>query len=92
MVKNEVHARISPQLMEAIKRICSEKSSNLSDVVRAALDLYVNAYERSHLFEYHKFSKSQDNLEISLTGISLETVHTTPNLLEEPTSDDVIDW
>ena len=92
MTKNEIHARISPQLMEALKRICSDKKSNLSDVTRAALVLYVDAYECPHLFEHHKLLKSQDSLEIGLIGTSLETTRVTPDLLDEFTSDDVIDW
>jgi hypothetical protein len=92
MTKNEIHARISPQLMEALKRICSDKKSNLSDVTRAALVLYVDAYECPHLFEHHKLLKSQDSLEIGLIGTSLETTRATPDLLDEFTSDDVIDW
>jgi len=92
MSKNEIHARISPQLMETLKDICKEKSSNLSDVVRAALDLYVEAYERSHPFEQYQLVKSQNSLEIGLIGTSLETTRATPDLLDEVTSDDVIDW
>ena len=92
MSKNEIHARISPQLMEALKRICSDKGSNLSDITRAALVLYVDAYECPHLFEHHKLLKSQDSLEIGLIGTSLETTRATPDLLNEFTSDDVIDW
>jgi len=92
MTKNEIHPRISPQLMEALKRICSDKGSNLSDVTRAALVLYVDAYECPHLFEHHKLLKSQDSLEIGLIGTSLETTRATPDLLDEFTSDDVIDW
>ena len=92
MSKNEIHARISPQLMEALKRICSDKGSNLSDITRAALVLYVDAYECPHLFEHHKLLKSQNSLEIGLIGTSLETTRATPDLLDELTSDDVIDW
>ena len=92
MVKNEIHARISPQLMEALKRICSDKSCNLSDIARAALALYVDAYECSNLFERHKLLKSEDSLEIGLIGTSLETTRATPDLLDELTPDDVIDW
>jgi hypothetical protein len=92
MGKNEIHARLSPKLMEAIKRICSDKSSNLSDVTRAALVLYVNAYECPHLFEHHKLLKSQNSLEISLIGTSLGTTRATPDLRDEFTSDDVIEW
>jgi hypothetical protein len=92
MAKNEIHARISPQLMEALKRICSDKNSNLSDITRAALVLYVDAYECPHLFEHHKLLKSQDSLEIGLIGTSLETSRVTPNLLDELKPDDVIDW
>jgi hypothetical protein len=92
MAKNEIHARVSPELMEALKRICSEKSSNLSDVVRAALVLYVGAYECPYLFEHHKLLKSEDSLEIGLIGTSLETTRATPDLLDELTPDDVIDW
>jgi Arc/MetJ-type ribon-helix-helix transcriptional regulator len=50
MSKNEIHARLPPELMEALKRICSDKNSNLSDVVRAALVLYVDAYEYALIF------------------------------------------
>jgi hypothetical protein len=92
MSKNEIHARISPQLMEALKRICSDTSSNLSEVTRAALVLYVDAYNCPHLFEHHKLLKSQNSLEIGLIGTSLETTKATPDLLDELTSDDVIDW
>jgi hypothetical protein len=92
MAKNEIHARISPQLMEALKRICSEKSSNLSDITRAALVLYVDAYECPHLFEHHKLLKSENGLEIGLIGTSLETTRATPDLLDELTFDNIIDW
>lgn len=92
MSKNEIHARISPQLMEALKRICSDTSSNLSDITRAALILYVDAYDCPYLFEHHKLLKSQNSLEIGLIGTSLETTKATPDLLDELTSDDVIDW
>jgi len=92
MTRNEIHARITSQLMEALKRICSDKGSNLSDVTRAALLLYVDAYECPHLFEHHKLLKSQNSLEIGLIGTSLETTRATPDLLDELKSDDVIDW
>ncbi len=93
MSKNEIHARISPQLMEALKRICSDKSSNLSDVVRAALVLYVDAYERSHLFPSYKVLKNEDSLKIDLIEASfLEPTRVAPDLLDESTSDDIIDW
>ena len=92
MAKNEIHARISPQLMEALKRICSDKKCNLSDVTRAALVLYVDAYECPHLFEQHKLLKSENSLEIGLIGTTLETTRATPDLLDELTPDDVIDW
>ncbi len=84
MSKNEIHARISLHLMETLRRICSEKSSNLSDVTRAAFVLYVDAYEFPHLFEHHKLLKSQNSLEIGLIGTSLETTRATPDLLDEP--------
>jgi hypothetical protein len=92
MVKNEIHARISPELMEALKRICNEKGSNLSDVIRAALVLYIDAYGCPDLFERHKLLKSENSLEIGLIGTSLETTRATPDLLDELKSDDVIDW
>lgn len=92
MSKNEIHARVSPQLMEALKRICSDTSSNLSDVTRAALVLYVDAYDCPHLFEQHKLLKSQESLEIGLIGTSLETTKATPDLLDEIIPDDIIDW
>ncbi|MEG4289962.1 hypothetical protein Q5692_23890 [Microcoleus sp. C2C3] len=92
MSKNEIHARLSPQLMEALKRICSDKSCNLSDIVRAALVLYVDVRECPNLFEQHKLSKSEDSLEIGLIGTSLETTRATPDLLDQLTPDDVIDW
>lgn len=92
MSKNEIHARISPELMEALKRICSDTSSNLSDVTRAALVLYVDAYKCPHLLEYHKLLKSQDGLEIGLIEMSLETTRATPDLLDELTINNVIDW
>ena len=86
MAKNEIHARTSPQLMEALKRICSAKNCNLSDVTRAALVLYVDAYECPNLFEQHRLLKSKDTLEIGLIGASLETTKATPDLLDEPVS------
>lgn len=92
MAKNEIHARITPQLMEALKRICSDKSCHLSDVTRAALVLYVDVCECPNLFEQHKLLKSEDSLEIGLIGASLETIRVTPDLLDELTPDDVIDW
>jgi hypothetical protein len=92
MSKNEIHARLSPQLMDVLKRICSETGSNLSDVTRAALVLYVDAYECPHLFEHHKLLKNPNSLEIGLIGTSLETTRATPDLLDEVTPDDVIDW
>jgi hypothetical protein len=92
MSKNEIHARLPPELMAALKRICSDKNSNLSDVVRAALVLYIDAYEYSHLFEHQKLVKSENSLEIGLIGTSLETTRATPDLLDELESDDVIDW
>ena len=87
MSKNEIHARLPPELMEALKRICSDKGSNLSDVTRAALVLYVDAYECLHLFEHHKFLKSENSLKIGLIGTSLETTRATPDLLDELVSD-----
>jgi hypothetical protein len=78
--------------MEALKRICSDKGSNLSDVIRAALVLYVDAYDRPHLFCSYELLKSQNSLEIDLIGTSLETTRATPDLLDELKSDDVIDW
>ena len=92
MSKNEIHARLSPQLMEALKRICSDKSCNLSDIVRAALVLYVDAYECPNLFEKHKLLKSESSLEIGLIGTSLETTQATPDLLDELTDENLIDW
>ncbi|NQE35217.1 hypothetical protein [Microcoleus asticus] len=92
MVKNEIHARLSPHLMEALKRICVEKKCNLSDVVRAALVLYVDARECQDLFERHKLLKSENSLEIGLIGTSLETTRATPDLLDELESENVIDW
>ena len=92
MSKNEIHARISPQLMEAIKDICATRDCNLSDVVRAALVLYIDAYERTDFFEHYKLLKSQNSLEIGLIGVSLETTRASPDLLDELTPDDIIDW
>jgi len=92
MSKNEIHARISPQLMETLKYICSEKGSNLSDVVRAALDLYVEAYDRPHRFCCYELFKNENSLEIFLIEASPETTKATPDLRNESTSDDVIDW
>jgi hypothetical protein len=97
MSKNEIHARISRQLMETLRGICSDTNSNLSDVVRAALVLYVDVYKCPHLFERHKLLKSQNSLEIGLIGTSLETTRATPDLLDELTleftnEDNVIDW
>jgi hypothetical protein len=92
MAKNEIHARLSPELMQALKRICSDTNSNLSDVTRAALVLYVDAYNCPHLFEYHKLLKSQNSLEIGLIGVSLETTEATPDLLDEAISGGIIDW
>jgi hypothetical protein len=87
MAKNEIHARISPQLMEALRRICSDKSCNLSDATRAALVLYVDVYECPNLFEQHRLSKSENTLEIGLIGASLDTTKATPDLLDELVSD-----
>ena len=92
MSKNEIHARVSPELMEALKRICNDKKSNLSDVIRAALVLYIDAYDCPHLFEHHKLLKSQNSLEIGLIGTSLQTTRATPDLFDEFTSDNIIDW
>ena len=83
MVKNEIHARLLPQLMEALKRICSDKKCNLSDITRAALVLYVDVYECPNSFEQHKLLKSKEGLEIGLMGTSLETTRATPDLLDE---------
>jgi len=93
MAKNEIHARIAPELMETLKRICSDRSCNLSDVTRAALVLYVVLYDSPVLEEHHKLSKSESGLGINLIERqSLKTIPATPNLLDELTSDDVIDW
>lgn len=81
--RNEIHARISPQLMEALKNICTDKKCNLSDITRAALVLYVDAYNCSTLFEHHKLLKSNDSLEIAFIGTSLETTTATPDLLNQ---------
>jgi hypothetical protein len=83
MSKNEVHARVSSELMEALRRICNDKSTNLSDVVRAALVLYVDVYECPNLFERHNLLKSNEGLEIGLIGTSLETTKATPDLLDQ---------
>jgi|SRR6476620_1966272 len=87
MAKNEIHARISPQLMEALRRICGDKSCNLSDATRAALVLYVDAYDCPNLFEQHRLLKSENTLEIGLIGASLDTTKATPDLLDEIVSD-----
>src|SRR6476620_1656697 len=87
MAKNEIHARISPQLMEALRRICGDKSCNLSDATRAALVLYVDAYDCPNLFEQHRLLKSENTLEIGLIGASLDTTKATPDLLDELVSD-----
>ena len=95
MSKNEIHARLSPQLMEALRRICNDTSRNLSDVVRAAIVLYVDAYECPNLFEQHKLLKSENSLEIGLIGTSLETTRATPDLLDqliELEFTEIIDW
>jgi hypothetical protein len=92
MSKSEIHARISPQLMETLKRICSNTGNNLSDLIRAALVLYVDVYECPHLKEHHRLLKSQNSLEIGLIGVSLETTRATPDLLDELISEDMIDW
>ena len=95
MSKNEIHARLSPQLMEALRNICTDKKCNLSDVTRAALLLYVDAYNCSNLFEHHNLLKSNDSLEIGLIGTSLETTRATPDLLDqlvELASEEIIDW
>jgi hypothetical protein len=92
MSKNEIHARISPQLMDTLKDICATKNCNLSDVVRAALVLYIDAYDRTDFFEHYKLLKSQNSLEIGLIGTSLEATRATPDLLDESTPDDIIDW
>jgi hypothetical protein len=78
--------------MEALRDICNDTSSNLSDVVRAALVLYVDVYKCPHLFEHHKLLKSQNSLEIGLIESSLETTRATPDLLNELNENDVIDW
>ena len=95
MSKNEIHARLSPELMEAIKKICIDKKCNLSDVTRAALILYVDAYNCSSLFEDYKLLKSSDSLEIGFIGVSLETTKATPDLLDqliELEREEIIDW
>ena len=92
MSKNEIHARISPELMEALKNICATKNCNLSDIVRAALVLYVDACECPNLFEHHKLSKSENSLEIGLIRTSLETTRATPDLLDEVIDENLIDW
>ena len=89
MSKNEIHARLSPQLMEALKNICATKNCNLSDIVRAALVLYVDAYECPNLFEHHKLSKNETSLEIGLIGTSLETTRATPDLLDQIPNDEL---
>jgi len=66
MSKNEIHARLSPQLMEALKNICTTKKCNLSDITRAALALYVEAYECSNSCEQYELSKNEDSLKIAL--------------------------
>ncbi|WP_445248994.1 hypothetical protein [Microcoleus sp. OTE_8_concoct_300] len=95
MSKNEIHTRISPELMESLKNICTDKKCNLSDVVRAALLLYVDAYNCSTLFEHHKLLKSNDSLEIGLIEVSPEITRATPDLLDQLTeldSEEIIDW
>ena len=92
MSKNEIHARLSPQLMEALKNICTDKKCNLSDITRAALVLYVDAYNCPNLFDRHKLLKSNDSLEIGLIETSLETTCATPDLLDELESEEIIDW
>jgi hypothetical protein len=92
MSKNEIHARLSPHLMEVLKNICATENCNLSDIVRAALVLYVDVRECPNLFEHHKLLKSQNTLKIGLIGTSLETTKATPDLLDKLTPDDIIDW
>ena len=95
MSKNEIHARLSPELMEALKRICSDRKCNLSDVTRAALVLYVDTYNCPHLHQHHKLLKNQNSLEIGLIGTSLETTRATSDLLDqllETESEEIIDW
>ncbi len=92
MAKNEIHARIAPELMQALKNICSDKDCNLSDITRAALVLYVDAYKCQNLFERHKLLKTENSLEIGLIGDSLETTRATPDLLDRAESDDLIEW
>ena len=92
MSKNEIHARLSPQLMETLKSICITENCNLSDIVRAALVLYVDVRECSNLLEQPKLLKSENSLEIGLIGTSLETTKATPDLLDELPLNDIIDW
>jgi hypothetical protein len=92
MIKNEIHVRLSPHLMEALKSICIAENCNLSDIVRAALVLYVDVRECSNLLEQHKLLKSENSLEITLVKTSLKTTKVTPDLLDEFPPDDIIDW
>jgi hypothetical protein len=93
MAKNEIHARLPSELMKALRHICNERNCNLSDVTRAALALYVEAYDRINPFEAVKLLKSPNNLEINLIEASfLEAPQATSSLLDELTSDDIIDW
>ena len=89
MSKNEIHARISLQLMEALKRICSERNCNLSDVTRAALVLYVDVWKCPNLLEHHNLLKSQNSLEVGLLGTTRETTRATPDLLDELISNNI---
>ena len=92
MSKNEIHARLTPWLMGQIKQIAIARGYSISDVVRAALVLYIDTYSCPNLFEQHKLLKSQNSLEIGLIRTSLETTSATPDLLDELPPDDIIDW
>jgi hypothetical protein len=92
MSKNEIHARISPELMNALKRICDNKKCNLSDIARAALTLYVEAYECSNSCEQYELSKSEDNLKIALVKTLPKPIQMTSDNIVTSVDENVIDW
>ncbi|MEG4583051.1 hypothetical protein QUA71_26070 [Microcoleus sp. MON1_C5] len=95
MGKNEIHARLSPSLMESLKIICTERECNLSDVVRAALRLYLDACDRQFVDRKYCLIKSQDNLEIQLIEASFVHVESSESVWTEESEreeENIIEW
>jgi len=79
-MKTEIHARLPAETYTKLQDIAKQNKQTLSDVVRAAVVLYLDAYRVSNKKECANWNKLfRRNLEVCLIGKTFEETAITPN-------------